>query len=134
MKNIFKKQNIIDTATILVVILLVIMGAVFYLRQPTTETTTMRVTIEVSDPVQVSAVTGVAASEQTVYLNSIDVPVTATAALQGPSLQIAVTGAGHIDADGLYYFNGQRLLVGQKAEIHGSYFAQGKIISIENAK
>ena len=128
------KLNMIDAAAVIAVMLLVAFGAIYYLRQPTVENTKLKVTVEVTDVAQVAAISGVAVSAKSVYLNSIDRPVNATAAMQGQALLIKLVGPGHMDEGGYYYFLGQRILVGQKAEIHGSYFAQGKVTSIENAK
>ena len=118
----------------LAVIALVAIAAIYYLRPPVREATRLSVTVEITDPAQVDLLGGTAITSKTAYLNSIDVPLDSSAALQGATLQIALTGSGHIGPDGLYYFNGQRLLIGQKAEIHGAYFAQGKITKIEYAK
>lgn len=127
------KLNIMDIATVSVVVLLVAIGAIYYLRQPIPEATKMNVTVEITDTAQVAAIWDIAKASKTVYLNSVNVPVESTAMLLEQALQLTLTGPGHADENGFYYFNGQRLLIGQKAEIHGSYFAQGKITKIENA-
>lgn len=128
------KNNAIDLAAAAVVCLLVAIGSLYYLHKPEVETTKLSVTVEVSDSNQVAAISGEAAGSKTVYLNSINIPVSAVTSMQGSDLHIVVLGPGHTDGNGFYYFSDQRLLVGQKAEIHGSYFAQGKIIKIEDAK
>jgi len=48
------------------------------------------------------------------------------------TLDITVAGKGEI-VEGKYIFNGSRILVGQKAEIHGTYWAQGFIKEVRYA-
>jgi hypothetical protein len=48
------------------------------------------------------------------------------------SVDITIEGPGDISPD-RYVFNGMRVLVNQKAELHGSYFAQGAITEVKYA-
>lgn len=128
------KTNIIDLATIAVVVLVVATIGVYYLRQPVAETTKLNVTVEITDPAQVPAIAVPAINDKSVYFDSINIPVTvAKADKSGEVLEVTLNGSGHIGGNGYFVFNGQRILIGQKAEIHASYFAQGKIVKIENA-
>jgi len=127
------KINFIDLSVVAIVILIVAVGAGYYLNKPRVESTRLRATVEISDPSQVKALKDIVTKPGTVYLNSNNSPMEATGMVSADNLLVTVSGPGHMSGDGLYYFNGQRLLVGQKAEIHASYFAQGKIIKIENA-
>lgn len=71
-----------------------------------------------------------------VYFDSVNSPVKAVKAVKnGNALEIILSGPGEIEKD-RYIFNGMRVLVGQKAEIHGTYFAQGVITEVkyENSK
>lgn len=73
-----------------------------------------------------------ALSQKTVYLNSVNIPVDVSAVRrEGDFLLITLSAPGEIK-DGVYIFNGQRILVNQKSEIHSTYFAQGEIVSVSN--
>lgn len=128
------KINIIDITAVVAVVLVVAIGATHYLRKPVPETTKLNVTIEVSDAAQVQTVADMAAKDKTAYFDSINELFTVTSVTkQGENLDITLNGPGHPEASGVFVFDGRRILVGQKAEIHASYFAQGKIVKIENA-
>ncbi|KKQ94464.1 MAG: hypothetical protein UT18_C0010G0036 [candidate division CPR2 bacterium GW2011_GWC2_39_10] len=45
-------------------------------------------------------------------------------------LDITIMGSGRIENDRIV-FNGTRILIGQKAEIHANYFAQGVISNVQ---
>lgn len=79
-----------------------------------------------------------AEKQKKVYLNSQEdsLPVVSVKSIVDQNneadLQITVQGNGKIE-DNRYIFNGQRVLVGQKAEIHSTYWAQGIITEIKYA-
>jgi hypothetical protein len=71
------------------------------------------------------------------YLNSVNTPVKVDSTVMGVVdnqnyLDVTVEGQGSIEP-GRYLFNGQRLLVGQKAELHGKFWIQGIITEVKYA-
>jgi len=128
------KLKMVDIAVVAVVLLIIAVFGAYYLNKPMTEAKKLNVTVEITDPTQVGIVAVEAAKDKTVYLNSTDIPVNVLSVTKGNNvLDILLQGPGKTDAGGFYIFNGQRILIGQKAEIHASYFAQGKITAVENA-
>lgn len=137
------KNNKINFLDLIVIIAVVLLGAIFALgkiyESPVPKSNVI-VRIDVNSAEQVSQISDEAAKEKTVYLNSVNTPVKVKEVkklLDGSGkvtgLQIYLDAPGEI-TDSKYIFNGQRILVGQKAELHGGYFAQGIISSIEYAK
>ena len=128
------RLNIIDMSVVAVVILFVMIFGVYYLNKPKAETKKLNVMVEIVDPAQVDVIATEAAKDTTVYLNSINIPVSVLSVTKGNNvLDILLQGLGETDANGSFVFNGQRILIGQKAEIHANYFVQGKITAVENA-
>jgi len=132
--------NIIDVAVIIVVFLVVVMGGAYYLNKPHGVNTYLKVTFHVGDPVISAAIHDQAVIDKTVYLNSIDAPVDVVSVNKVTNaignleaLDIVLEGPGYTDEKGNYVFNGQRVLINQKAEIHGNYFVSGAITKVENA-
>jgi hypothetical protein len=139
MKEKFQKPNIIDIATILVVVLLVAIGAIYYLQKPKLVDTKLRVTIRVGNPEIARAILPQARLDKTVFLNSTNRPLVVSSVQEVTNdvgefsaLDISLVGPGFLNKQGNYIFNNQRILINQKAEVHGNYHAQGGIIKIEN--
>ncbi len=124
----------LDILVLLMVLIFVAIGCIYYLK-PTSKTgETVKVTIEIIDQAQAELIKTEAEREKTVFINSINTPVSVVSVREdSDKLLVTVSGDGSVDEDGTTTFIGQRLLVGQKAEIHGGYFAQGKISKIEKA-
>lgn len=92
---------------------------------------TLQVTVEVRGAETIDAIQEQAMSEQLVYLNSVDEEVDVVSVDRDEdSMRIVLSGPGELDAEKGAIFNGQRLLIGQKAEIHAGYFAQGTVVEI----
>jgi hypothetical protein len=128
------KLNIIDLATVMAVVLMLGILGLYSLNRPKAETTRLNVTIEISDASQVQVITEQAAKDKTIYLDSINIPISVSSvSKQGGKLEIHLQGSGHVDNNGYFIFDGQRILIGQKAEIHANYYAKGKIVAIEHA-
>lgn len=135
------KLNIIDVAAVVVVLLVIAMGAIYYLQKPKSVDTKLIVTVHVGDPIISKAILSQAQADKSVFLNSVDKPLDVQvvkgafdATGQLNALDIMLEGPGYIDKNNNYIFNGQRVLINQKAEIHGNYFAAGAITKVENAK
>ena len=127
----FSKMNPIDLAIAAVVILLTL---VFVMAINTKKPSVGRpvfLTVEVTDATQSELIYPEAVKLGDVYLNSVNVPIKAVnVSKDGDKLDIRVLGQGEITGD-RYTFNGVRILVGQKAEIHANYFAQGYIKDVK---
>lgn len=134
------KLNIVDAAIVMVVVLVVAIGGLFYLQKPKAIDSSLAVTVHVGDPVISAAIFDQALVDKAVYLNGVNyslqvvsVQKTTDAFGKWNGLDVKLHGPGYIDPRGYYIFNGQRILINQKAEIHGNYFAPGAITKIENA-
>lgn len=134
------KVNIVDITVITVVVLIIAIGGIYYLFTPEPVNTRLRVTFHIGDQVISKAIVDQAKIDKTVYLNSVNSPLDVVVVKENidktgelSSLDIILEGPGYVDAKGNYVFNGQRILVNQKSEIHGNYFAPGAAIKIENA-
>jgi hypothetical protein len=73
-----------------------------------------------------------------VYFNSVETPVKVVSVSKTtrnnlPALEVALESKGEID-NGKIIFDGIRVLVGQKAELHSTYFAQGVIQNVQYKK
>lgn len=123
-----KLVNVFDLIALLVVIFVVSLFVFSLCYPPKITGKPMTVTIKVTSDDK--AIYETAIDQKQVFLNSSNqsLSVKNTSYLDG-SLQITLIGSGEIK-DSNTIFNGQRILVGQKAEIHGNYFAQGIITSI----
>jgi len=132
-----KNKNLVLDIIVLVLIVGALVLAAFALKTPTAPTgkpvvLTMNVTRNADLIAKEAEKLG------TVYFNSTDQPVKVIAVERTtrnkmPALQITLESKGSIEKDKLI-FNGLRVLIGQKAEIHGSYFAQGVIQNVEYEK
>jgi len=134
------KINFIDTSVVVVVLLIVGIGAAYYMQRPLPSTSKLRVTVQIGSPVVATAVLAQAETDMAVYLNSVDRPLTVQSVSKVydkagglTALDVTLEGPGAVDKNGSYIFNGQRILINQKAEIHGNYFATGAVVKIENA-
>lgn len=134
------KINIIDFAVAVAVILVVAIGAIYYIYKPDPVRTELRVTVRVGNTEVAKAILTQAKTDKVVYLNSLNSGVNVLGVQevlddggQFAALDIILEGPGYISDGGNYIFNGQRILINQKAEIHANYFARGGIVKIENA-
>jgi hypothetical protein len=130
MKNL--KFNIYEIIVGIIGILL--LGAlVFTLRYTTVPTPeTRRVNVSISATSDINSIRELAKTQKVVYIGNNTQPVDLVSVQDGTNFIITLSGPGKI-VDGAYYFNGQRVLVGQKTEIHSTYFAQGLITSVSYA-
>jgi hypothetical protein len=135
------KTNIIDIATLVVVILFLSMGAIYYFHKPAPINTKLDVTVHVGDSIISKAILVQAEADKTGFLDSINTSLAVKGVKENldtvgqlNSLDITLEGPGYIDKNNNYIFDGQRILINQKAEIHANYFAQGAITKIANAK
>ncbi len=126
--------NLIDLIAVLLVIGLFIFGylAISHkaeiVGQPTLLTYTTTNNVE--------TIYNEAAKANSIYLNSVNEPVKivkVTKSANGQELDIILSGQGKIEQD-RSLFNGARVLLGQKAELHGLFFSQGMIKSIKYEK
>lgn len=134
------RLNLFDLLVIFMAALLLatVLVGVTYKREKVTKRTIVRVDINPGDQPQL--IYDEAVSSKTVYLNSVNTPLQTVKIekkndpISGKivSLKIYLEGDGFIEKD-RYIFNGQRILINQKAEIHGKYFAYGSIGSVEYA-
>lgn len=123
-----KLVNIFDLAAFAVIIFVVSLFVFSLLYSPSNQGKSMAVTIKVTSDDK--AIYELTKNQKEVYLNSSNQLLTVSRVnYQDGYLQIALKGNGEIKENNTV-FNGQRVLVGQKAEIHSNYFAQGIISSI----
>lgn len=125
------KVNFVDLAALLILVALA--ALVFFALKnplvPSGKTTLVKIKVER----EADAVYPEAQKLGDVYFNSVNKPVKAVKTeKKADFLEITLSGSGQIEND-RYIFNGQRVLIGQKAEIHGIYFAQGVITEVKYA-
>lgn len=127
-----KKINIFDVLIILFISLFLVLAGLFYFYKKEEvvgkpSLLTVRVYQNHDD------IAPKVKQEKTVYFDSLDKSLEQVSVKEYPKyLDITIKGEGVLD-DGRTIFEGQRVLVGQKAEIHSSYFAQGVITEIRYA-
>ncbi|HBG81377.1 TPA: hypothetical protein DDW69_00895 [candidate division CPR2 bacterium] len=136
------KLKAITLFDIMIFVIILLLSLIFFVydqkKDAASNEKTMNVTVNVSG--NAGIIYPEVLKQGEAYLNSVNRPVeiievsrnTDTAGNLS-SIDIKVCGKGTIDGS-KYVFNGQRILVGQKAEIHGGFFAQGvvKRITYEN--
>lgn len=128
------KANVIDVLS--GVLLFVLVVVVFFAYKNPVVSTGKATLVKIKVEREADTVYSEAQKLGDVYFNSVNKPVKAVKAeKKGGFLEITLSAPGQIESD-RYIFNGQRVLVGQKAEIHGTYFAQGVITEVkyENSK
>ncbi|MDD5693093.1 MAG: hypothetical protein WC437_02370 [Patescibacteria group bacterium] len=128
------KLNIIDLIALALIIMIISFGfwAVYHKNviqgQPTILTFTTTNNVDTLFPEAVGATS--------VFFNSVNKPVKVmSVAKSSDNKELAITllANGQIDSN-KYIFNGTRVAIGQKAEIHGTYFTQGIIKDIKYEK
>jgi hypothetical protein len=126
-----KHINIFDVLALALAIGVVLIAASAYLYKPKTSGNSVFLTVKTLTP-DAAVIEKAARNQDEVYLNSVNTPVKVTEVERiGQNLLITVKAPGEISHN-KYIFNGQRVLIGQKAEIHGNYFAQGQITEVKN--
>lgn len=92
-------------------------------KMPDTVDLTLKVTSD-------QAIESEAGKQAIVYYNSINTPVNMKKIEKADgSLFITLESSGKITSD-RFIFNSQRVLIGQKGEIHSTYFAQGIVVNV----
>lgn len=126
-----RKINLFDAFILLLVILLGIFLFSAYTKEQKALGRPVILTIEVTSDVE--SISQEVKVGENVYLNSVNSPVAIAGTErelecdeETATLEIKVQAEGEI-TDDYILFNGQRVLVGQKAELHGKFFAQGVI-------
>lgn len=124
-----KKFKLIDLFVVTIVIIFLIF---LFLPQHKSQSDRIFVTYQTNRDVEV--VYPEAQKTKEVYLNSQKDPVKVVSVEKAPDLlTITLEGEGKIE-EGRYLFNNARVLVGQKAELHGMFWSQGIIKKVEYAK
>jgi hypothetical protein len=124
-------KNLIDIIAALIIVLVFLM-AYFTLTKPQIiNGQPTLLTVQVKDNIE--TIYPEAAKMGQVYFDSINEPVKIAKISkdQNNVLDIVLEGSGEVNSR--FVFNGTRVLIGQKAEIHGNFFAQGVITNIRYA-
>ena len=124
-----KKLSYVDWLFALVVLAMVVLLAFSIYYKPTISGKNTLLTIRVTS--DVASIDSAISSQPSVYINSSNTPVSfvSTVKLDG-NTYITVRSPGSIEA-GRLIFNGNRVLLGQKVELHSTYFAQGYITEVK---
>jgi flagellar basal body-associated protein FliL len=131
-----KKFNIIDLFIIGFIALLSVLLLFMVFSKPKEYQKNVLVTVKIEAAQGANEILPVAENSKEVYFNSAKEPVEEVsldkeiANGQLVAVNIRLRAKGELDSN-RYIFNGQRLSVNQKAEIHGKYFAQGKVTEIK---
>ena len=128
-KDKITKLNIVDWLAVVTVLLFSVL-VVIIARQPERDLGEPAVlTIKASNIT--TSVCAEANKKGTIYLNGVEVPAEIKdATCNGDEMTITLEARGTKEEEKIT-FNGQRILIGQKAEIHGSFWAQGTITGFE---
>lgn len=114
---------------ILIFLSLVLIFAVFFMKPLKIESVSTLVTVKIPR----NEVENEIEKDGEIFLNSVNEPVKIERyQVVGDHILITLEGAGLIE-ENRYIFNGQRVLVGQKAELHGKFWAQGIITEVKYA-
>ncbi len=129
-----KKPNLFDYAFLS--ILLILIATFFFFSLNKNDYLTDKVQLKIKITLNYNSISGTAATGET-YLDSINVPVKISAVEKGSDngvdyFLVTLQGNGKIEKDQTI-FEGLRVWVGQKAELHGSFWAQGTITEIAYA-
>jgi hypothetical protein len=123
-----KKINFFDGLLVLVIAIFIVLLVIVYLKPPKNLGEPASITVEVIQ--NADLVYEEAAKMGTVYLNGQKQASKITdVEKDNERILITIEGLGTKE-DEVYIFNGQRVLVGQKAELHGGFWAQGYITEI----
>jgi hypothetical protein len=124
-----KKINLIDS---LLLIGIFILFAMFLI--PTKIPATKKTLAIYQTTAEVEAIYPEAQKATEIYLNTEKDPVKVVSVTkEDGKLLVTLEGPGNIEGD-RYVFNKQRILAGQKAELHGKFWSQGIITKVEYAK
>lgn len=126
-----KKQiNIIDIMALCFTIILIIIIYFVIFQQATITGKPMTITVKIAS--NTDTIYPVAAKLGDVYFDSLNTQakVVAVSYNHPNDLEITLSGNGSIEGN-KYIYDGVRVLIGQEAEIHGSYFAQGVISAVQ---
>ncbi len=133
MKLKLKKVNPIDVAALIIIIALGVLVAKTLLVKNQVTGRNVLLTIETSSSGESDAAYNEAVKLPDVYVNTVNTPVkTKNVIKKTDVLDVEVLGRGEVNG-GVYIFNGERVLIGQKAEVHGPFFVQGYIKGIRYA-
>lgn len=128
-----KTKNLINffDATIILVIL-VIAGLFIYSQYIYQAPETGNIYVTVKAPAE--NIEAAALIDKDVFFNGVNRQVEVKKVeKQGGDLIITLYGPGQVKADD-NIFNGQRILINQRVEIHGAYFVIGRVLSFTNEK
>lgn len=132
MDKIIIKHNLVDilAATIIGLALVLAVLSFGYSEKPVGDD--ILLTVRVKNNVDLIAKE--AEKKGLVYLNSVNtqVEIVSSEVTDQGTMEITLKGKGSI-ADNRYIFNGSRILIGQKAEIHGNFVAKGNVLEIKYA-
>jgi hypothetical protein len=131
-----KKINIIDLVVVIFFVAIAFLALMFFTKkqQQTDKPTLVTIRVQISDPQIIPKIK----EEKTVNFDSTLNPVEQVGVKENyaegkvNSIEITVKGPGKIESE-RYLFNGMRVLINQKAELHGKYFVQGAITEIKYA-
>ena len=133
MKN---KYVVFDAITLFLILFVVLVLAYMITTKTKTEERNMVVSVNIGYAPQARLVYGEATKLKPIYFDSVDrkletVKVEKTLDKDGQinDITVYVKGKGNI-TDSRIIFNGLRIMVGQKAELHGNFFASGVVKSI----
>jgi hypothetical protein len=124
-------ENLIDIIAALIIVLVFLMAYFALMKTQTINGQPTLLTVQVKDNIE--TIYPEAAKMGQVYFDSANKPVKIAKISkdQNNVLDIVLEGPGEVN--NRFIFDGTRILIGQKAEIHGNFFAQGVITNIRYA-
>lgn len=123
-----KIVNLVDALLAIIILGVVLLGFFSFFKKDEAYSDQIKLTLRVTSD---QVVENEARKQTEVFFNSVNMPVhLVKVERQGADLFITLKANGAVE-NGRFVFNGQRVLTGQKGEIHGSYFAQGIITDVK---
>jgi hypothetical protein len=124
-----KKINIFDGLVVLLLAAFLLLAATIYLSPQRDFGGPAQITVQVEE--NSTIIYPEAEKKSAVYLNGQRQESRITDVSRTNNVvTLQISGSGTINGE-VYSFNGQRILVGQKVELHGSFFARGIITNFE---
>jgi hypothetical protein len=131
------KLTLVDYLLVLIFALFLLILSGFLLDTNHIKGSNSKVTILINNASQARVIFPEVKKGEVVYLNSVNNPLKIVdfkeqKDLEGKliSLTITLKGKGYVD-EGRYIFNGQKVSIGQKAEIRGNFFTSGAVESVQ---
>lgn len=124
------KINKIDLLILVIIILFVVVVASSFTAKQVVSEEVVTISVKITQNVEEIEDEVAESIGEEIYMNGLKDPVVLESYSEdAESLVLVLKDTGFVEND-FYYFNGQRVLAGQKIELHGKLWSQGVITDI----